>query len=125
LRENLQRALQSMGLSLMDDPMPAEAIFVRSDHYRFVQQGIPAVMLATGYGSDDPERDGEAIWGDFFQNHYHQVTDSIDLEIDYEAGARFAQVNFIIGMDVANADERPRWNAGDFFGNEFGREYSQ
>ena len=125
MRDNLQRALGTMGLSLMDDPMPEEAIFVRSDHYRFVQQGIPAVMLATGYGSDDPARDGEAIWGDFFQNHYHQVSDSTDLEIDYEAGARFAQVNFIIGMDIANADERPRWNAGDFFGNEFGREYSQ
>jgi hypothetical protein len=42
-----------------------------------------------------------------------------------DAGARFAQVNFMVGLDVANADERPRWNSGDFFGNEFGREWSQ
>ncbi|MEQ8314816.1 MAG: M28 family metallopeptidase [Gammaproteobacteria bacterium] len=125
LRENLQRALQGMGLSLMDDPMPAEAIFVRSDHYRFVQQGIPAVMLATGYGSDDPALNGEEIWGNFLQTHYHQVSDSTNLPIDYAAGARFAQVNFMVGLDVANADERPRWNSGDFFGNEFGREWSQ
>lgn len=125
LRENLQRALQAMGLSLMDDPMPAEAIFVRSDHYRFVQQGIPAVMLATGYGSDDPALNGEEIWGNFLQTHYHQVSDSTNLPIDYAAGARFAQVNFMVGLDVANADERPRWNSGDFFGNEFGREWSQ
>lgn len=125
LRDNLQRGLESMGLSLMDDPMPAEAIFVRSDHYRFVQQGIPAVMLATGYGSDDPSLNGEQIWGNFLQTHYHQVSDSVDLPIDYEAGARFAQVNFVIGMDVANADERPLWNANDFFGNEFGKEWSR
>jgi len=125
LQGSLVRALETLGVGLMDDPMPEEAIFVRSDHYRFVQQGIPAVMLATGYGSIDPELNGEEIWDNFFQTHYHQVSDSVELPIDYEAGARFAQVNFIIGTDLANAEDRPRWNANDFFGNEFGREWSR
>jgi hypothetical protein len=119
LKGSTARALQTLGLSLLDDPMPEQAIFVRSDHYRFVQQGIPSVMLATGYGSDDPNLDGEKIWNEFFANHYHQVSDSVDLPINYEAGALFAQVNFMIGLEIANAEQRPSWNEGDFFGNEF------
>jgi hypothetical protein len=119
LKSSTAKALQTLGLTLLDDPMPEQAIFVRSDHYRFVQQGVPSVMLATGYGSDDPDLDGEQIWNDFFANHYHQVSDSVELPINYEAGARFAQVNFMIGLEIANAEQRPSWNEGDFFGNEF------
>lgn len=122
LEGSANRALQAMGLTLLEDPMPEQAIFVRSDHYRFVQQGVPSIMLATGYGSEDPDLDGEQIWNDFFENHYHQVSDSVELPINYEAGARFAQVNFMIGLEVANAAQRPQWNEGDFFGNEFGKE---
>lgn len=121
LKSSTARALQTLGLTLLDDPMPEQAIFVRSDHYRFVQQGIPSIMLATGYGSDDPDLDGEQIWNDFLANHYHQVSDSVELPINYEAGALFAQVNFMIGLEVANAEQRPSWNEGDFFGNEFGQ----
>ena len=33
------------------DPMPQEALFVRSDHYPFVQRGVPAVLLMTGYAN--------------------------------------------------------------------------
>ena len=119
LKSSTAKALQTLGLALLDDPMPEQAIFVRSDHYRFVQQGVPSVMLATGYGSDDPGLDGEQIWNDFFANHYHQVSDSVELPINYEAGAQFAQVNFMIGLEIANAEQRPSWNEGDFFGNEF------
>ena len=66
LKSSTAKALQTLGLALLDDPMPEQAIFVRSDHCRFVQQGVPSVMLATGYGSDDPDLNGEQIWNDFF-----------------------------------------------------------
>jgi hypothetical protein len=44
-------------------------------------------MLATSYGFDDPDLNGEKIWSDFFANHYHQVSDSVELPINYEARA--------------------------------------
>jgi hypothetical protein len=28
---------------------------------------------------------------------------------------------FLLGLDIANADERPAWKAGDFFERTFGR----
>ena len=39
-----------------------------------------------------------------------------------EAGAKFARLNFLICVEVANARQRPDWNSGDFFGKRFGRE---
>jgi len=43
------------------------------------------------------------------------------LPIDYDAGALFTRLNFLIGLEVANADERPAWNPDDYFGRTFGR----
>jgi Zn-dependent M28 family amino/carboxypeptidase len=94
--------------------MQEETIFVRSDHYAFVKQGVPAIMLATGYANG-----GEAGWKGFFADHYHQVSDDLNLPIDWEAGAKYARVNYLIARDLANAPERPRWYNGDYFGNAF------
>src|SRR4029453_8303567 len=49
---------RSMGIGVAPDPMPQEAIFTRSDHYRFVRKGVPAVLLMTGYANG-----GASAWG--------------------------------------------------------------
>jgi Zn-dependent M28 family amino/carboxypeptidase len=107
-------AAKPMGIALSPDPMPAENIFVRSDHYRFVQQGVPAVFLATGYANG-----GEAAWKAFFDKAYHQPADDMNQPIDWQAGARFAEVNYRITRALADADEAPRWYTGDYFGTLF------
>lgn len=107
-------AVAPMGVKLSADPMPAEGIFVRSDHYMFVKQGVPAVFLATGYANG-----GEAAWGKFLAGHYHQPGDDLSQPIDWKAAARFAEANYRITMAMANADRSPQWYAGDFFGATF------
>jgi hypothetical protein len=44
----------------------------------------------------------------------------MDQVLDYNSGARAAEVNFLVGYDVAQRDAAPAWNQGDFFGEEFG-----
>ena len=39
-----------LGVSVIGDPMPEQSLFIRSDHYRFVQKGVPAVFIMTGHG---------------------------------------------------------------------------
>ena len=114
-------ALARIGLTLSPDPMPEEGIFTRSDHYRFVQQGIPSVFLVTGWGKTAAEEDGGAIFREFLGKTYHSPADDISQEINYQAGAKFAKVNWLIVNSVANADQRPTWNDGDFFGETFSR----
>ncbi|MBS0480220.1 MAG: M28 family peptidase [Proteobacteria bacterium] len=111
----VQKAVESVGVELAPDPMPDEGLFVRSDHFRFVQKGIPSVFLWPGYKGG-----GKAAWEDFMKNHYHQPSDEIGLPLDWEQGVRFVAVNYAIAREIADNDERPRWNKGDYFGTVFG-----
>jgi Zn-dependent M28 family amino/carboxypeptidase len=115
----VETAAKKIDISLSPDPMPEQALFTRSDHYSFVKAGIPSVFLMTGFKSKDPEVDGGKVFGDFLKNHYHQHSDEIKLPIRYDAAASFAEVNMMIGLEIANGKERPTWNEGDFFGKTF------
>ncbi len=114
-----EKAVGKIGLGLSPDPMPQEGIFTRSDHYRFVQQGIPAVFLVTGWGKTEDGEDGGKIFMQFLGKTYHTPQDQLDLPINYQAGAKFAYVNWLITSAIANEDARPSWNEGDFFGDTF------
>ncbi len=116
-----EAALAQINVTLGPDPMPEEGIFTRSDHYRFVQQGIPSVFLVTGWGKTEAGEDGGAIFREFLGKTYHSPHDDLSQEINYDAGAKFAKVNWLIVNSIANADARPTWNEGDFFGTTFAR----
>ncbi|MCC5879544.1 MAG: M28 family peptidase [Idiomarina sp.] len=122
LGDVVERAAGRYGIASSPDPMPEQAIFTRSDHYMLVTRGIPAVFLMTGFTSQDDEEDGGEVWGQFFAEQYHRPTDDIPSlteaygEIRYDFGALFAQINFAIGEEIANADERPYWFEDSYFG---------
>lgn len=107
-------AVAEAGLKLSPDPFPHLGIFTRSDHYRFVEQGVPAVYLFPGFGNG-----GEEKFNDFMTNHYHKPSDDVSLPILYEDAARFADVNYRIALGISNMKTRPVWNEGDFFGDLF------
>lgn len=112
----VQRAAARVGLKLSPDPLPEEGLFTRSDHYRFVEQGVPSVFLMTGF-----ENGGREAFASFLKDHYHKPSDDLSLPIDYAVGAKFAAINYEIAREVADADARPAWNRGDFFGTLFGK----
>ena len=58
---------------------------------------------------------------DHRKHHYHRPSDQIGLPIDDSAVELFAQVNVLIGEEIANDPARPQWNEGNFFGETFGR----
>lgn len=111
----LKRILDAEGLSLTPDPVPEENYFVRSDHYSFVKAGVPSIYLDAG-----PAGPGKAATDAFMANHYHQVSDQTDLPIDWTAARRFMMIHYRLARDIADADARPRWTKGDFFGMLFG-----
>ena len=105
------RAAGRMNVALSPDPLPQEGLFTRSDHYRFVQEGVPSVFLMTGFAGP-----GREAFGGFLAKHYHKPSDDLTLPIDWNAGAKFARINYLIANEIANAPERPRWYADSFFG---------
>jgi Zn-dependent M28 family amino/carboxypeptidase len=114
-------ATKQLGMQLTPDPKPEEVRFIRSDQFSFVLEGIPAVAFKAGMQSSDPAIDGEAALDDFLKNHYHQSSDDLSLPYSPEGAERFARAGLLMGMIVANADERPRWVENDFFGDKFAK----
>lgn len=105
------KVAQAQGVVLTPDPSPEEASFVRSDHYSFVRAGIPAVSLEPG-----PKGPGAEAIKTFLENHYHEPSDDLSQPIDWSQGVRFVTINYEIARALADADQRPLWNKGDFFG---------
>ena len=117
----VETAIAKEGFDLTPDPRPEEVIFIRSDQYSFVKQGVPAVFLVPGYTSSDPDFDGGQLSTEFLQTHYHQPSDDLSRDIDWPSAVRFARANVRIGHAIAEDDARPAWNEGDFFGDKFGK----
>jgi hypothetical protein len=119
LGPTFELAASRLGLSISPDPMPEEVIFVRSDQFPFVRQGIPAAFAIVGFESGDPEIDGDAATRTWLATVYHTPKDDFNQKMDFETGAIYARVNFLAGYLVAQSSERPTWNDGDFFGDLF------
>jgi Zn-dependent M28 family amino/carboxypeptidase len=110
----VRKAAAREGVSLSPDPMPEEGLFTRSDHFRFVEVGVPSTFLMTGF-----QNGGEAKFRGFLAGCYHKPCDDLSQGIDYAAGAKFARINYEIAREIADADARPLWNKGDFFATKF------
>ncbi|RYE88128.1 MAG: M28 family peptidase, partial [Hyphomicrobiales bacterium] len=111
------KAAAEVGVEVSADSRPDEAFFVRSDHYRFVQQGVPSIFLWPG-----EKGPGKAAVDAFLANNYHKPSDEVvqTPAINWESGVRFVDVNYRIARAIADGDVKPMWKKGDFFGTTFG-----
>ena len=66
-------------------------------------------------------QEGSRLLRGWLRSRYHSPKDDMNQVMDFEMGARLARTSFLVGLAVASRDERPHWNAGDFFGERFGR----
>ncbi|MFQ5609132.1 MAG: M28 family metallopeptidase, partial [Woeseiaceae bacterium] len=114
-----EAAARAEGFALTPNPLPEENLFVRSDQYSFVRQGIPAIYFEPGFTSADPAIDGEELVRDHMLNHYHKVSDDLSRPVDWDSVERFTRAHVRIGYDVADNPNRPEWNEGDFFAERF------
>lgn len=106
----VERAAARMGVSLSPDPLPQQGLFTRSDHYMFVREGIPSVFLMTGFAGEGKDR-----FTDFLGNQYHSPKDDLSLPFNWQAGAKFARLNYLIAREIADAAQAPSWNSDSFF----------
>jgi hypothetical protein len=120
LDDTVHEAAERMHLSVSPDPMPEEVVFIRSDQYSFVKQGIPAVFPVPGFKSDNPSINPTEIFKKWEEVRYHHPSDDMDQPgLDFGEAAKFARFNLLMGYLVAQKTERPTWKKGDFFGEHY------
>ena len=107
-----QELIQRIGAKISSTPAVADNF---GAVYKFVLEGVPAVFLMTGFAGDGGER-----FRGFLDTFYHSPEDDMNLPFDWQAGAKFAQLNYLIAREIADGDEAPRWYADSFFGRTLG-----
>jgi hypothetical protein len=90
--DRVQAAHPDLGMTAADDLWPDERFYFRSDHYNFARRGVPILFFFNGTHPD-----------------YHGPGDE-PAKIDAEKEARVARLVFYLGLEIANARERPKWN---------------
>ena len=95
---------------------PSEGLFTRSDHYRFVREGVPSVFLMTGFA-------GEGAAAVHRLPRHATITAASD-DLACRSTGRPARgsrsSNYLIAREIADGDEAPLWYADSFFGDAFG-----
>ena len=79
--------------------------FFRSDHFNFVKKGVPAVVIEYGKDLVDPSRPNKYPRSDW----YHKPSDEYREDWDFSGTLAHVRMMFAVGLDVANAGQRPAW----------------
>ena len=116
LDDYLRDAATEQGRVLRPDPESEKGFYYRSDHFNFAKQGVPALYVDTGEdfigkppGYSQQKRD------EYTKVDYHQPSDQVKPDWDLSGAVEDAQLLFVVGYRVANADKMPEWKPGNEF----------
>jgi Zn-dependent M28 family amino/carboxypeptidase len=105
-------AAAAAGVEAVADQHPERNLFVRSDQYNFIREGVPSLAFAFGAAPGSPE---ERMQKDWLTNRYHAPSDDVDQPVDLAAAAKFNQLMLALALRVADDSARPAWNQDSFF----------
>ena len=113
LEAELGRAAAVGGQRVIPEPNPEAGWYFRSDHYPFVQRGVPALAFRSGR---DLIRGGTGTGNRIVTAYnricYHQPCDQFDPRWSFAGTAQEATAAFRVGQSVANSRGWPSWLAG-------------
>jgi Peptidase family M28 len=96
----------AQGLEMAPDPLPDRNVFIRTDQFSFVRQGIPALAFKFGFAKDTPEFQIEHEWR---ANRYHAPSDDLDQPVMKEEAVKLDAYVAALAARVADEDARPEW----------------
>ena len=114
LSKSVDHAVAKLGMIVSPDPLPEQNIFVRSDQYSFVKNGIPALYVVSGRTASDPSQDGLQLFNDWLKYRYHKPSDDMDQPMSIPGIDKELKLNFLIANHIANREEPIAWNSNSF-----------
>jgi Zn-dependent M28 family amino/carboxypeptidase len=114
--DHLTAAARWQGRVVKPDAFPEQGSFYRSDQFNFAKIGIPCMYARSGLDYIDKPADfGREKVDEYIRKHYHQPSDEIGPDWELSGGVEDSQLQFLVGLSVANSDGMPVWNKGDEF----------
>lgn len=111
-----RRVIEAQGRRLEPDQFPDKGYYYRSDQFSLAQIGVPALYFDTGTEFvGRPEGWGKETLDAWTETHYHQPSDELTPEWNFDGMIQDALVGFYAGVILGNAPEMPTWNPGDEF----------
>jgi hypothetical protein len=114
LSEAVDFAVARTGTPVSPDPTPEENLFIRSDQYAFVRQGIPAIWVQSGRTAADPEEDAQARLDRWIAERYHRPADDLEQPVDRDGVRIELRTNLLVTHWIANGMDGVRWDPESF-----------
>ncbi len=111
--QDARSVAEALGIRVRLDPEPERNLIMRSDHWPFLQAGVPAVNFVFGY---EPGTDSERRYRLWYRTRYHHPGDDLTQPWDPVAAAKFNSFFYALVERVANADRRPAFLNGNPYG---------
>jgi Zn-dependent M28 family amino/carboxypeptidase len=106
LGEAAREDAAARGLQIVPDPLPDRNVFIRTDQYSFVREGIPALVFKFGFAKGTPEFEIEHDWR---ANRYHAPSDDLQQPMMKDEALKLDDFVAALAVRVANTESRPTW----------------
>jgi Zn-dependent M28 family amino/carboxypeptidase len=106
----------AQGRVVTDEPFPDRGAYYRSDQFSFAKVGVPGLYFKGGLDFVGREPGwGKKVTEEWGNAHYHQPSDEYSPSWNFDGMIEDAQLGFLAGLAVAQADAMPTWLPGDEF----------
>jgi Peptidase family M28 len=109
LGDDARAVAEGLGITVQNDPEPERRLLMRSDHWTFIQAGIPAINFVFGF---HPGSESERIYRQWYREGYHTPQDDLKQKIDWTAAGKFNRFFYGLVERVADEASAPAWTPG-------------
>jgi hypothetical protein len=109
LGDDATAVASGLNIKVQNDPEPERGLLMRTDHWNFIQAGIPAINFVFGF---QPGSESERIYRQWYREGYHTPKDDLLQKIDWSAAAKFNEFFYGLVEKVANGATAPAWKPG-------------
>jgi hypothetical protein len=109
LGDDARAVAGSLGIAVQEDPEPERNLLRRTDHWPFMQAGVPATNFVFGFR---PGSKSERIYRQWYRTGYHKPQDDLKQPMDFKAAADFNRFFYALVERVADQPGKPAWKPG-------------
>jgi Zn-dependent M28 family amino/carboxypeptidase len=112
----VEKVAATQGRTVRGDQFADKGFFYRSDQFSLAKVGVPSIYTHAGTEFiGKPQGWGREQRDAWEAQHYHQPSDQLTPEWNFDGMVDDARLGFYAGLEIANDPKLPTWNPGNEF----------